>query len=79
MKWESVAYSLTIFSIVLFFNPYIDRMSNNSWWMNLLLIVGLNVCILFIFSKIKFLQKSLPTKIGWPIIFAVFILIGVVR
>lgn len=55
MKWEHVAYRMTIFSVILFLSPYLDRMGN-SYWLNLLYIVVLVLGIDFTLSKIKFLQ-----------------------
>ena len=78
MKWENVPYRITIFIVILFLSPYLDRMGN-SYWLNLLYIVVLVLGIDFTLSKIKFLQKSVTKKVGWPILITVCIFVGVLH
>ncbi|USK79653.1 hypothetical protein QRD90_22505 [Peribacillus frigoritolerans] len=78
MKWEHIADRMTIFSVILFLSPYLDRMGN-SYWPNLLYIVVLVLGIDFTLSKIKFLQKSVTKKAGWSILTTGCIFVGVLH
>lgn len=78
MKWEHIAYRMTIFSVILFLSPYLDRMGN-SYWLNLLYIVVLVLGIDFTLSKIKFLQKSVTKKAGWSFLITGCIFVGVLH
>ena len=76
LKWKNVAYSITVFIVILFLNPYLNRMG---FWLDCLFIVVLISCIDFTLSKIKFLQKSVTKKVGWSIVITAFILVGVLH
>ena len=76
MKWEKVAYSITMFTVLLFLSPYLNRVP---MWITMLFMVVLIISMDLILSKIKILQKSVSKKVGWPIIITVLIFVGVLN
>ncbi|MDW7617461.1 hypothetical protein SC499_22960 [Peribacillus simplex] len=76
MKWENVAYGFTIFTALLFLEPYLDKMGI-SYWLKFLYIIIVVLCINFTLSKIKFLQKSVTKKVGWSTLITVMIFVAV--
>ncbi|MGE7602485.1 hypothetical protein ACQKL5_08225 [Peribacillus sp. NPDC097675] len=73
MKLEDVAYSITMFTVILFLSPYLDRIPI---WISMLFMAVLVISLNPILSKIKFLQKSVSKKVGWPTILIVCIIVG---
>lgn len=65
---------IVMITVILILSPYLDRIPK---WTALLFIVVLVISMNFILSKIKFLQKSVSKKVGWPIMITVFIFICV--
>ena len=73
MNWENVTYSIIMFILILFLNPYLNRMS---FWINILFIVILIVGVDFTLSKVRFLQAPVTKIVGWSIVIAVIIFVG---
>lgn len=72
VKWENVALGSSIFIVLTFLPPYLDIIGI-SFWLKTVCIVAVLFSVLFIVSKIKFLQKSVTKKVGWLTLISVFI------
>jgi hypothetical protein len=74
LKWENVAWGSSIFIVLTFLPPYLDIIGI-SFWLKSVCIIAVLFSVIFIVSKIKFLQKSVTKKVGWLSLFSVFILV----
>ncbi|WP_342604193.1 hypothetical protein [Peribacillus sp. FSL E2-0159] len=75
-KWENVAFGSSIFIVLTFLPLYLD-IFGISFWLKSVCIIAVLFGVLFIVSKIKFLQKQVTKKVGWLTLIALFIIITV--
>ncbi|MFE4705687.1 hypothetical protein [Peribacillus simplex] len=77
-KWENVAFGSSIFIVLTFLPPYLDKIGISIWLKSVCIFTVLFLFgVLFIVSKIKFLQKSVTRKVGWSTLITVFIFLAV--
>lgn len=67
---------IVMVTVILFLDPYLDRIPK---WIAILFIIFLVISTDMILSKIKFFQKSVSKKVRWPIMITIFILIFVLN
>lgn len=76
MKLENIVNFIAMFAVILFLRPYLDRIL---MWITILFMIVLVISTNLILSKIKFLQKSVSKKVGWPFMIMVFIIVSVLN
>ncbi|TVX77817.1 hypothetical protein FQP34_22045 [Peribacillus simplex] len=76
MKWENVAWGSSIFIVLTFIPPYLDKIGI-SFWLKAVCAFAVLFSVIFIVSKIKFLQKSVTKKVGWLSLILVFIFVSI--
>jgi len=69
-KWENVANGIAIVIVL----TVLEKITNSLWFKYIFLIPILFI-VLYIVSKIKFLQKPVSKKVGWLIFTVISILI----
>ena len=75
-KWENVGWGLSIFIVLTFLPPYLDKIGISLWLKSVYIFVVI-IGFLFIVSKIKFLQKEVSNKVGWITLGAGLIIITI--
>lgn len=67
---------IVLLTVILFLEPYLDRIPK---WIAILFIIFLVISTDKILSKIKFFQKSVSKKVRWLIMITIFIFIFVIN
>ncbi|MEB2494652.1 hypothetical protein P4576_08555 [Peribacillus frigoritolerans] len=75
-KWENVAFGSSIFIVLTFLPPYLDTIGI-SFLLKSVCIIAVLFGVLFILSKINFLQKSVTKKVGWFTLITVFTFVSI--
>lgn len=67
---------IVMLTVILFLEPYLDRIPK---WIAILFIIFLVISTDKILSKIKYFQKSVSKKVRWLIMITIFIFIFVIN
>lgn len=72
--WGNVASGIVIVIVYNFLSSYFEKIEI-SFWIESLCVFALILSVVFIVSKIKFLQKPVSKKVGWLTFTGAFIVI----
>ncbi|WP_078410734.1 hypothetical protein [Priestia abyssalis] len=75
-RWENVARGIGIVIVLNFLSFYFEKRAT-SFWLESLCVFAIVLSVMFILSKIKFLQKPVSKKVGWLTFTVAFIVITV--